>query len=118
MLMASQTLYIFLGVAVVVGALTGTSLHYISSFMISFFRLEPTSAEEAAEGRSIAEYRAEKQDHENNKDPLGKILRNNKLLRNDAAMANELKDWEWAQGERGRKGLVPNTILEEEDSSE
>ena len=100
------------------GALTGTSLHYLSNLIVSVFRLEPEKVEGLEGGRSIAEYRAEQQEHENKEDRFGKVIRHGSIPRNDAAMANELKDWEWAQGERGRKGLVPNTILEEDDSSE
>ncbi|KAL9640177.1 MAG: hypothetical protein Q9164_000445 [Protoblastenia rupestris] len=103
-----ETLYVFFGVAIFVGVLTGTSLHFVSSFTISILRLE-AQPEEDERGRTLAKYRAEKLVGGNRTTP-----------ENDSALMNGLKDWRWAKEERGRptKGLIPNTILEEEDSSE
>ena len=105
----------------VVGILTGTSLHYVSGFMVSVLRLEVQSQANQG-GRSLANYRAEKLEREVKKeDPLEKLVRESKALpRDDSALANELKDWQWAKEKRGRSrnGSMPNTILEEEDSSE
>ena len=115
-----QTLYIFFGVAIFIGALTGTSLHYITSCMISILHLESQPEEEEGE-RSLAEYRARKQEIKEKEDPLREVTRKSLTLpKTDAILANDLKNWGWKKEERGRSrnGLIPNTILEEEDSSE
>ncbi|KAL9102904.1 MAG: hypothetical protein Q9163_001996 [Psora crenata] len=110
-------LYKFLVVAVIVGAAMGTCLHYFASFMIHSLRLE-ARAEEEGRGRSLAEYKREVKEQE---DPLRKLISKSKVLaRSDGALANERMDGEWAKDERGgsRNRSIPNTILEEEDSSE
>ncbi len=65
---APQTLYIFLGVAVLVGALTGTSLHYASGLIVSLLRLK--SQPEEQRGRTLASYRQEKRDKRQNNPSL------------------------------------------------
>lgn len=117
-----QTLYIYFGVAIVVGALTGTSLHYFSTFVITALQLERTREEKP--GRSVAPYRAEKVEKQAKKGPLRKLLLPGRTrLKSDVAVKNELQDWqigneERGRGRNGRNGLIPNTILEEDDSSE
>lgn len=64
---ALQTLYIFLGVAVLVGILTGTSLHYASSYLIAFLSLEKRP--EQQRGRTLASYRRDKQDKRKDTSP-------------------------------------------------
>ncbi|KAL9129130.1 MAG: hypothetical protein Q9217_002340 [Psora testacea] len=121
MLRKFETLFVFLGVALIVGALTGTSLHYISDFTISILHLKADPQQEER-GRSLAKYRANKRELKEQDAPLRKLIRKNKITpQDDGVLLNELKDWEWlAKEERGRprNGLIPNTILEEEDSSE
>lgn len=58
------------------------------------------------------------------KGPLRKLLLPGRTrLKSDVAVKNELQDWQIGNEERGRgrngsNGLIPNTILEEDDSSE
>ena len=88
--------------------------------MMSLLHLDSHQQGQSEAGRSLAEYRAEKQQQEVHIDPLQKLVHQNMIPRNNAALVKGLKDWERTQGERGRprKQVVPNTILEEGDSSD
>ena len=116
----SKTLYIFVGVAVIVGAVTGTSLHFVSTSLISIFNLEnpplPLSKyEDSNNGQSL----------DGNEGKEGDSIEANRRINNDTTRdisleGRRLADWDWVkqEQERGRNGMIPNTILEEDDSSE
>jgi hypothetical protein len=112
-----QTLYIFFGVAVLIGVLTGTSLHYVSGFMLSLLDLK--SQPEEQRGRTLASFRRDKQ--RRMEDPLTTFEpRVGGLPMNDITPNDEYVERDWSnQGRvKGRNGLIPpNTILEE-DSTE
>lgn len=114
-----QTLYIFFGVAVLVGVLTGTSLHYASGFLITILKLESQATEQRE--RTLATYRAEKLEKLEEAEPLLKLQSEKESETNiDVTLRRELADWTWGkqQQDRRKRGLIPTTILEEEDSSE
>ncbi|KAK3169451.1 hypothetical protein OEA41_008834 [Lepraria neglecta] len=112
-----ETLYIFFGVAVLIGVLTGTSLHYASGFIISVLNLE--SQREEPRGRTLASFRRNKQ-RKMEDPPLKLEPKFGGLPMIDLTPKEEYMEWEWSKQGRGkgRNGLIPpNTILEE-DSTE
>lgn len=109
-----QTLYIFFGVAVLVGVITGTCLHYVYSFISSL--LEMMGQPEEQRGRTLASYRRQQQ--QKAEDPLVKVeARGGRLPMGDVTPKEEYRDWEWSKQSRGKKrdGLI-NTILEEDST--
>ena len=118
--MYAKTLYTFLGVAIVIGAVTGTGLHYMTGFIVSLLHLAPEPAEEPELERSLPTYREDRRERTADIDVSAKLVHDASLARNQTPAARQLKDWEWSREERGRSrsGLIPNTILEEDDSSE
>ena len=112
-----QTLYIFFGIAALVGIVTGTSLHYVSGFIISILNLD--SSIEEQRGRTLASYRAEKQERRDAKDPILKFRQKDEgLQRNDLKLREDYTNWNLSEQDRGRGGNRFNTILEEEDTSD
>ena len=110
-----KTLYIFFGVAALIGLLTGTSLHYVSAFFISLLNLE--SLPEEQRGRTLASYHTKEEGREKD-DQLLKLKHRGGLSRNDGALKDEYVNWSLSKQERGRGKKVPTTILEEDDSLE
>ena len=111
-----QTLYIFFGVAVLIGILTGTSLHYVSRFIILLLGLE--SRPEEQRGRTLASYRKEKQQRLDNM--LLKVeTRGGRRPVNDVTPTEEYVDWDRLKKGRSERGdgLI-NTILEEDSTEE
>ena len=127
-----------------VGVVTGTSLHYVSGFIVSVLDLE--GRVEEARGRTLASYREEKREKQKNDPALKpgyyglKGTRGNDVKaerrdpdfhqnplslpklrsrRDKDLLKEEPMDFEWSKPGRGRakNDLVPNTILEE-DSTE
>lgn len=112
-----ESLYIFFGIAALVGILTGTSLHYISGFIISALNLD--SSPEGQRGRTLASYRAEKQARRDAKDPITNLRqKDDGLRRKDLRVREEYMNWNSSKQDRGRGGNRFNTILEEEDTSD
>lgn len=109
-----QTLYVFFGIAVLVGGLTGFSLHYVSAFFVSILNLESHPNE--YRGRTLASYRAERQARKDTRDPLRKLEQRSDLSKDIDTLKDEHAAWERLKKIRGRTGgqLVPNTILEED----
>ncbi len=97
-----------------VGILTGTSIHYAFSFVLSVLDLDGRA--EKQRGRTLSMYRAEKQRRLEEKDPLMKLQRKSGWSIEAGALRRGLGDREKPKGNRGRSGsrLVPNTILEED----
>lgn len=112
-----QTLYIFFGVAILIGVLTGIGVHYVSGFAISVLSLESHMSEQR--GRTLTSYRAEKQSRLEQGNPLMELKQQNGLLVDNGGLNGEYVEWERPKKDRGRAGsrLVPNIILEE-DSTE
>ena len=117
-LTTSQTLYIFFGVAALVGIVTGTGLHYASGFMASVLNID--SRAEERQVRSVAEYRAKRQE-KRKKEARSPVLPEIGLSqpKPGGAMREEYSEWlKQNKGVRRKKGVIPSTILEEDDSSE
>lgn len=74
--------------------------------MMSILHLASEPVEEVEVGRSMANYRAERQEREDKKDPLEKLFRDSSLSGNNPPLANELRDWEWTRG----AGSVENWV--------
>jgi hypothetical protein len=109
-LIRSQSVYIFLGVAAVIGVITGSVLHLSSTVMMAAMNLQSTNSIEA-EGK-ISQSKAD-----------GK--RSRRIRKSQSLSENGLNDLnkdyrEWLDKDRGvkGKGLVSQTILEEDDSSD
>ena len=114
-----KALYTFFGVALLVGIITGTSLHYLSSFIHSALGLD--SVELSREG-TVHQLLGSRQKRENAEDDCGmKEQSSPKLAQgNDGDDSKELKRFGWLNKEWGRprRGLIHKTIIEEDDSSE
>lgn len=107
-----QTLYIFFGVAVLLGALTGTSLHYASAFLTTLFDIK--SNHEEPRGRMLSSYRSEDQrplDKDSSPNP-------NQTRKFSMSDGSDHRGWERSNKGRGSHRNVPNTILEEVDSTD
>ena len=111
-------MYIFMGVAVVVGAVTGLTIHGASKFIIALLRLDHPLEE--PRGRTLESSRADKEGKRAKKDPLGQLIRESVEAQNEPVpVKDEMLDWIKREQGRGRNnGMIPNTILEEDDSSE
>lgn len=97
--------------------LTGTCLHYASGFMASILNIGSRPEET---NRSLAEYRAarRRKDEKRAKSPaLPKVKMDQPYI--GGGLKDEYEEW-LKQGinRQSKKGLVPSTILEEDDSSE
>ncbi|MCJ1388352.1 hypothetical protein MMC18_001198 [Xylographa bjoerkii] len=110
-----ETLYIYFGVAALVGILTGAILHYSINFIVRSLGIDRVAQER---GRTLSSYRAEKTERQAKKmrQTLPKV--GLKPLRPDTVLKEEYSDWLKQDKGFGTKGLLSTTILEEEDSSE
>ncbi|KAE9374503.1 hypothetical protein N431DRAFT_334970 [Stipitochalara longipes BDJ] len=106
-----ETLYIFLGVAAVIGFLTGFILHMFSSILVSIFNLTPTPGETRRSTASVRAAREEKRLEQAWQSSTVKTERGN--WKEDPS--TEKKYSEWLETDQG---LLRQTILEEDDDSE
>jgi hypothetical protein len=118
MLTIYQTLYIYLGVAAVIGILTGSILHTTSSILVSIFNLTP-AAEET--GRPAASVQAAREKMKLEQAWQSSTIKNERgSWKTEPSM--EKKYAEWLEADRGQRvedqGLLRQTILEEDDDSE
>ena len=112
-----QTLYIFFGIAALVGMVTGTGLHYVLGFIISMLNLQ--ASPEQQRGATLASCRAEKQVKQGAKDTIVKVVQNDEGFQGDKFMLrDDLVKWNTSKQDGGRGGNRFSTILEEEDSSD
>ncbi|KAI9721448.1 MAG: hypothetical protein M1812_002210 [Candelaria pacifica] len=109
-----ETLYIFFGVAAVVGILTGSVLHLSSSFLITTLNLQSGPEEDEPLPISIVAARRQKRSARL-ETPMVKLKQSPRI---DTSMNREYADW--LEKDRGRRknGLLSTTILEEDDDSE
>lgn len=112
-----ETLYIYLGVAAVIGLVTGSILYLSSTVLVSLFDLTPTPEEK---GRTAASVRAARE-----KKKLEQVWQDSQVKDEDGNWRNDIsteKYAEWLEKnatQRGdHHGLLGLTILEEEDDSE
>lgn len=110
-----ETLYIYLGVAAVIGLISGSILHLSSTVLISLFNLAPGPEET---GRTAASVRAAREQKK-----LEDAWRSSssKGDRKVADSSLEKRYTEWLEKDTGKRrddGLLGQTILEEDDDSE
>jgi len=104
-----ETLYIFLGVAALIGLITGSILHVQSSVLVSLFNLD-SKPEERTPLRSLKERRElkEKADSSSGGELKWKV---------DPSVERKYSEWLEKKQEDDR-GLFTQTIIEEDDDSE
>lgn len=117
-----QTLYIFFGVAALVGIVAGLILHLSSNFIIQLLHLDKIQEEEQTEGYTAATYRAarqkKKQEEKLQKAAQRRLLATHPAVVDGASLKREYADWLEQDHGRRKDGLLSTTILEEEDDSE
>ena len=98
--------------------MTGTGLHYGTGLIASFLRLERHPEEEGR--RSLTEYRAarrKKQERSLRSPALQKIEMHQPRI--GGGLKTEYDEWlRQDKTQQSKKGLIPSTILEEDDSSD
>lgn len=115
-----QTLYIFIGIAVVVGALIGITLHYLSRFMVSILRLDIPPTVRSGKDFSPQRHWPQPSEQMQEEDAWRDAVFSKARMASGSDLTDSLIGWDVAQENRGRprSGLIPNTILEEDDSSD
>ncbi|KAI9797510.1 MAG: hypothetical protein M1833_005421 [Piccolia ochrophora] len=110
-----ETLYIYLGVAVLVGTATGALLHFCSAVLITLLDLRSNPQ---SQGHTAATFRAARM----KKQALGLRREQDKTGRNLSVLDDTLKkDYAtWLENDRAknRASLISQTILEEEDDTD
>ena len=111
-----QTLYIYFGVAILVGAITGVVLHFMFQWISKGLGLDISSEEQAKV--TIASYRAGRAQKKAAQGDQGLNL-HLKTDNNDQTLVLENSDLARLKSESLRSpiGLLSTTILEEDDSS-
>ena len=101
----------------IIGAVTGLTIHFASRVISDVLRLSHPSEE--PRGRTLQTYRAEKQARKEKQDPLGQLIRETVVAQETLPPVKEdMRDWVKREQDRGRNsGMIPNTILEEDDDS-
>ncbi|MCJ1247203.1 hypothetical protein MMC30_004417 [Trapelia coarctata] len=110
-----ETLYIYFGVAVLVGILLGAIIHHTTRFLINVLGIDKASEER---GRTLAAYKAKKTERQAKKAKQSLPQIGLKPMRLDGAIKDEYAEWLKRDKSPGTKGPLFTTILEEEDSSE
>ncbi|KAI9746527.1 MAG: hypothetical protein M1818_000240 [Claussenomyces sp. TS43310] len=112
-----ETLYIYFGVAALIGIITGSVLHFSSSLLITALGLRPTAEEKTRTAASVREARQQKK--------LEDSWQTSTRAARDTAARAELLRQEYAEyfdRDRGKRkdgaGLLSQTILEEDDDSD
>ena len=97
---------------------TGIGLHYGTGFMASFLNIERRPEDEMR--RSLTGYRATRRtrDERDAKSPeLPKVEMNQP--RTGGGLKSEYDEWlKQDKAQQSKRGLIPSTILEEDDSSD
>ncbi|KAI9677556.1 MAG: hypothetical protein M1817_006510 [Caeruleum heppii] len=114
-----ETLYIYLGVAVLIGLLTGSVLHFSTSLLISISDLRSTPLEEL-DRRNPVVFSRTKKTKEKKQAQANDVQR---LVTGahptiDGNLRREYADWLDKDRGKRREGLLSQTILEEEDDSD
>ncbi|KAL8835447.1 MAG: hypothetical protein Q9176_006888 [Flavoplaca citrina] len=114
----TQTLYVFLGVALLLGVATGTTLHYTSSFLTALMNLDG-QPQEPPRGRTMASYRAgtsEKLQRKVIDRPSLGFAASPPLV--DTISTEDFTKLLEQHRQSGRKSLWSTTILEEDETSD
>ena len=114
----TQTLYIFLGVALMLGVATGTTLHYTSSFLTALMNLDG-QLQEPPRGRTMASCQAgtsEKLQRKVIVRPSLGFAASPPLV--DTTSTEDFTKLLEQHRQSGRKSLWSTTILEEDETSD
>ncbi|TVY81471.1 hypothetical protein LSUE1_G003205 [Lachnellula suecica] len=111
-----ETLYIYLGIAAVIGIITGSILHISSTILVSIFNLAAVPEET---GRTAASVRAAREQKKLEGAWESSVSKGESAgSKKDASTRNT----EWLGSELGKRredqGLLGQTILEEDDSED
>lgn len=110
-----QTLYIYIGVAAVIGLVTGGALHLSSTVMVSLFNLSAVTEEK---GRTAASVRAAREQRKLESAWKSSILvSDGGRWRGDPTMEN-YSHWLEKDKRKDDQSLLGQTIIEEDDDSE
>jgi len=117
LLVKFETLYIYLGVAAVIGLITGSILHVSSSVLVSLFDLTP-GPEEA--GRSAASVRAARERKKLEQAWQSSSIKSEQVKWGSGISLERYTDWvgKDAGQRREDQGVIGQTIIEEDDDSE
>ncbi|KAK3079136.1 hypothetical protein LTS18_005653 [Coniosporium uncinatum] len=105
-----ESLYIYLGVAGVIGLVAGSILHFSYAFLAGALNLHSIN-DETPQGRTIAEYRAARRKKLDG--PLYSPISSSPLYSKVSSQVSSLKP---DLAKRNRQGTLTQTILEEDDS--
>jgi hypothetical protein len=113
-----KTLYIYLGVAAVIGLITGSILHVASTLLVSIFNLTPIPEEKGRSAASVRVAREQKKLEDAWQNSAVKL--EHRKRRGDGTMEKKYAEWlEMDVGKRKEdQGLLGQTIIEEDDDSE
>ncbi|RDW70246.1 hypothetical protein BP5796_08643 [Coleophoma crateriformis] len=112
---APKTLYIYLGIASFIGLISGSILYFSSTVLVSLFHLESVPEDK---GRTAASVRAAREQKKLEEAWQSSSLNSEQTTRwkADTSMQKWLeKD---AERRRDERGILGQTILEEDDDSE
>lgn len=111
-------MYIYLGIAAIIGLATGSILYLTSNFLVSILNLEQMPEDKGRTAASVRAAREQKKLGDAWQSSTGRTEQ--KLWRDDIVM--EKKYTEWVEKNAGKRredqGLLGQTILEEEDSDD
>lgn len=111
-------MYIYLGIAAIIGLTAGSILHLSSTFLVSILNLEQTTEDKGRTAASVRAAREQKKLEDAWQSSTGRTEQ--KLWRDDIVM--EKKYTEWIEKNSGKRredqGLLGQTILEEDDSDD
>ena len=109
--MIYKTLYIYFGVAILIGLTIGASLHYISKFIITALNLDVISENTGTLSASYCKSKADTATRQS----LPRAEFQSSL---NGPLRDRYPSWSRQEKAFGNKGLQSTTILEEEDSSD
>jgi len=111
-----ETLYIYLGVAAVIGLVTGSILHLSSTVLVSLFNLTSTPEEK---GRSAASVRAAREQRKLEEVWQNSSFKGDQTRLGGGSLGKDYAEWlEKDSGKRREDDLFKQTILEEDDSDQ
>jgi len=113
-----ETLYIYLGVAAVVGLITGSILHLSSTILITLFNLTPVPEEEGQSSTSMRAVQEQKKLEEAWQSSSSKGVQRG--FGADTSLGKTYAEWRDKNAGKRREDqrLFKQTILEEEDDSD
>ncbi|EKD13524.1 uncharacterized protein L3040_008609 [Drepanopeziza brunnea f. sp. 'multigermtubi'] len=107
-----ETLYIYLGVAALVGLVTGSVLYALSSVLVSMFSLKPVAEERGRSAASVRAAREQKKLHKLENAWQSSTFKSEDLNARSEPSLEKYAEWL----EKTDQGLLGQTILEEDDS--